>query len=109
VSLGIGEFALQLMSGLIGWKDLEQTGGINLINSDIKTKKEYALNSIEFNKKKFNEINNLIENQYNEYKKDFISKNESLRPRERIKTFMNKVKLVYNPIKEYDNSIYDDY
>ncbi len=64
-ALGMAGFANQLVSGLIGWRDMG--GGINIINTSVGKKKDFAKESRESNIKHHPTICNLIEDTFRGY------------------------------------------
>ncbi len=70
-TLGWGGFSYQLVSGMVGWKQLGS--GIRLLNTTINTKKTYAQNSKKFNAEYYPEIMKLIEESYETYSKNWAN------------------------------------
>jgi ubiquitin-conjugating enzyme E2 J2 len=64
-SLGMCGFANQLVSGLIGWKELGS--GISIVKTSTEDKKTIAKQSKDYNSKKHPEIMQLIETSFNQY------------------------------------------
>lgn len=64
-SLGMAGFAAQLVSGMIGWRDIGS--GIRLLNTSIQQKKEFAIKSRMANFKNYPKIMELIDKHYAEY------------------------------------------
>lgn len=101
-SLGVSDFARQLLSGMVGWREL--THGINLINNDttFDQKKQMAKDSKIFNQKNYAGVLEMIDAQYGEYSKKFIPPDKKEKPAERIKELMNNVQPAKNPKDRYD-------
>ena len=69
-SLGMAGFANQLISGLVGWRDLG--GGINIKNTKLEEKRKLSKDTIEYNKKSYlPEMNQLIESTYESYSSNY--------------------------------------
>lgn len=64
-ALGVSGFCTNLVSGLIGWRSMG--GGINILNTKIKQKKELAMESKEYNAINNSSIMELVLNSYAEY------------------------------------------
>lgn len=64
-ALKVGEFCTQLISGLIGWRDMG--GGIQILQTDVKQKKRFAANSRAYNAKYNSDICNKINETYAGY------------------------------------------
>jgi len=70
-ALGMHGFANQVVSSIIGWKDLERGIGIQ---KNIKPEiiKNYTFSSVSYNKNVLKYYLDLIENNYNEYSKKWV-------------------------------------
>lgn len=64
-ALGMAGFANQLVSGLIGWK--EMGGGINIIKTSVEAKKKFAQASHQSNETRHPKICRMIEDSYSGY------------------------------------------
>lgn len=63
--LGVDGFCAQLLSGLIGWKELG--GGINITLTNTDVKRKYASESIAYNAKNNADVVKMINTAYDEY------------------------------------------
>lgn len=104
-SLGVGDFAIQLLSGMVGWREL--THGINLINKEttLAQKKQMAKDSVEYNRKHYAGVLEMLDRQYAEYSKKFIAPDAKEKPTLKIKELMNTVKPAINPKYSYDERV----
>lgn len=68
-TMGASGFANNLVSGLIGWRELEKSGGIGILNTTADEKKILARSSVEYNQK-FPEYK-MVKDKYAEYSKAF--------------------------------------
>ena len=64
-ALGMAGFAEQLISGMIGWRELG--GGINIVHTDAKKKRTMALNSAIYNAEKYEALINDINATFKSY------------------------------------------
>lgn len=64
-TLGMAGFANQLVSGLIGWREIGS--GISIIKTSASKKKEYAKESVAENNKKYKELVDMVKRQYSAY------------------------------------------
>jgi ubiquitin-protein ligase len=71
-ALGMAGFANQLVSGLIGWKDMG--GGINILQTTAAQKERLAEKSVEYNTETYSDINDKINSAYAEYSKKWAAK-----------------------------------
>ena len=100
MSLGIGDFALQLMSGLIGWK--EMTSGIRIMKTSKTEKKDMAHNSKGYNDEHYAGINKLIDRFYSLYSRKFDH------PRKNpLMTYIKSAAPIRNPPNSYDTKGHD--
>ena len=67
--LGMHEFPMQILGTLISWDTLGH--GISVINTTEDQKQKMADESVEYNKRKYERINDMIEQQYAEYSAKF--------------------------------------
>jgi hypothetical protein len=85
-SIGVSDFVTILAGGLIQWKEL--TNGINIIRTSAEEKRKMADQSVEYNRKKYPSIMQMIDDQYAEYSKSFIKPGEKDTPADRKKRNM---------------------
>jgi ubiquitin-protein ligase len=71
--LGMSGFAKQIISGIIGWKEL--TSGIGLTTTTIEEKKQFAHKSYDFNRINYPDIILNIEKVYAEYSAKWVAIN----------------------------------
>lgn len=104
-SLGVGDFVVQLMSGMIAYEELK--GGINLIytNTNPQGKRKISNESIEYNKKHFSGVLDMINRQYDDYSKKFVKNGEKENSNERIGLLMTTVQPSINPRSNYDMNV----
>jgi ubiquitin-conjugating enzyme E2 J1 len=69
-TLGVPGFCNQLVSGLVGWK--EMGGGINLIKTTLAEKKKLAAESVAYNRKYHSDIMKMIDDSYAAYSSRWI-------------------------------------
>ncbi len=69
--LSLGDFTKQLISGMIGWKDLGS--GINILDTTAEQKKLLADASVGSNMEKYPDIIKRIEETYAEYSKKWVA------------------------------------
>jgi len=107
-SLGVAEFVMVLVSGMIGWKDLSH--GINLINMNTNAaqKAEITKKSKAYNQEKYSHVLNMINEWYDRYSPMFLTdKSATMTPADRkkrniiFKTSLNKLSI--NPKGLYDD------